>query len=144
MHVHYLQDEGFTVVSGRIGYQRLGQEARFAGAGESIVFRAGEPHRFWNAGQDELQCTAFIKPAGNAEFFLGALFASQAENAGRRPRLLDVAFLTHRYRAEYAMSAIPAFVQRSIFPVLVAIGSVLGRYAKYADAPPPLADVSPR
>jgi quercetin dioxygenase-like cupin family protein len=28
MHVHHLQDEGFTVVEGRLGYQRDGQEAR--------------------------------------------------------------------------------------------------------------------
>jgi quercetin dioxygenase-like cupin family protein len=46
MHVHYLQEEAFTVVQGRLGFQLAGQEARFASAGETIVFRAGEPHRF--------------------------------------------------------------------------------------------------
>jgi len=140
MHVHYLQEEGFTVVRGRIGFQRAGQEPQFAGAGETVVFRAGEPHRFWNAGDDELCCTAYVKPAGNVEYFLGALFASQKNNGGRRPKLFDVAFLTRRYRGEYRMLVIPAPIQRFIFPLLVAIGSMLGKYAKYNDAPEPLRD----
>jgi hypothetical protein len=29
-------------------------------------------------------------------------------------------------------------VQRIVFPVLVAIGTLLGRYRKYADAPEPV------
>jgi mannose-6-phosphate isomerase-like protein (cupin superfamily) len=138
MHVHYQQEEGFTVVQGRIGFQRPGQEPQFAGEGESVVFRAGEPHRFWNAGEKDLKCMAYIRPAHNAEYFLEAVFASQRNNGGRRPSLLDIAFLTRRYRTEFAMLEIPALVQRVVFPVLVAIGRLLGRYAKYADAPKPI------
>ncbi|HSJ30766.1 MAG TPA: cupin domain-containing protein [Longimicrobiales bacterium] len=138
MHVHYLQEEAFTVVQGRLGFQLAGQEPRFASAGDTVAFRAGEPHRFWNAGEDELRCTAYVKPAGNVEYFLGALFASQKSNGGRRPSLFDIAFLTLRYRSEYRMTAIPATIQRFAFPVLFAIGSALGKYAKYADAPKPL------
>lgn len=144
MHVHHQQDEVFTVVRGRIGYQRAGAAPRFAGPGETVVFRAGEPHRFWNAGDDELHCTAYIEPPGNVEFFLSALFASQQANAGRRPSLLDVAYLTRRYRSEYAMSAIPALVQRFVFPVLVAWGHLAGRYGKYAEAPEPLTPIADR
>lgn len=107
MHVHYLQDETFTVLQGRIGYQIAGQEPSFAGEGETVVFPAGQAHRFWNAGEDELRCSAYIKPVGNAEYFLAALFASQKSNGGRRPALLDLAFLTRRYRSEYRMVEIP-------------------------------------
>ena len=89
-------------------------------------------------GAGELRCTAYIKPAGNVEFFLAALFTSQKNNGGRRPSLFDAAFLTHRYRTEYRMFAIPAFVQRFVFPILVAVGTVLGKYAKYEDAPEPI------
>lgn len=138
MHVHYLQDEAFTVVQGRIGFQRGDGDPEFATEGATIVFRAGEPHRFWNAGESELRCTAWISPAGNAEFFLAALFASQKSNGGRRPGLFDIAYLTRRYRTEYALTEIPALVQRLVFPVLLMIGKVLGKYAKYADAPEPL------
>jgi hypothetical protein len=34
MHVHYLQEEAARVVTGRMGYQVLGQEPKFAGPGE--------------------------------------------------------------------------------------------------------------
>lgn len=138
MHVHFLQDECFTVIRGRIGFQRAGQEPEFAGAGATVLFPRGEAHRFWNAGDEDLHCAAWIEPAGNAEFFLGALFASQQANGGRRPALLDLAWLCRRYRTEYAMLVIPPVVQTVLFPVLVAVGTLLGRYAKYADAPEPL------
>lgn len=135
MHVHYLQDEAFTVVRGRIGFQRGGQNPEFATEGATVLFRAGEPHRFWNAGDSELYCTAYIEPAGNAEYFLAALFESQKSNGGRRPALFDVAYLTRRYRSEYALLVIPAVVQRLVFPAIVLIGKIFGKYARYADAP---------
>jgi len=143
MHVHFLQDECFTVVRGRIGVQRAGHPPEFAGAGATVLFPAGEPHRFWNAGEDELYCSAWIEPAGNAAFFLGALFASQRANGGRRPSPFDIAWLCRRYRAEYAILAIPRPVQVVLFPLLVALGHLLGRYARYADAPAPLAGPGP-
>lgn len=144
MHVHYLQDEGFTVVRGRIGFQRGSQDPEYATEGATIVFRAGESHRFWNAGQEDLYCTAYIEPAGNAEYFLAALFASQKNNGGVRPDLFDVAYLTRRYRTEYALLEIPAVVQRLVFPILVLFGTMLGRYAKYADAPEAMSSHPPR
>jgi quercetin dioxygenase-like cupin family protein len=138
MHVHYHQEEGLTVVRGRIGFQRPGGPEQFAGPGETVVFRAGEAHRFWNAGEEDLHCTAYIEPAGNIEFFLGALFDSQKRNGGHRPDPFEAAFLAHRYRTEYAMLEIPALVQRLVFPVVVALGTALGKYARYADAPEPM------
>lgn len=36
-----------------LAYQRKGEEPRFAGVGETVVFKRGEVHRFWNAGSDE-------------------------------------------------------------------------------------------
>lgn len=136
MHVHHAQEEAMTVVQGRMGYQRLGEPEQFAGVGETVVFAPGDVHRFWNAGQDELRCTGQVSPADNFEWFITALFASLREHGGRRPGLFDVAFLTRRYRSEFAMTEIPAPVQRLVFPVVVAVGRLLGRYAKYADAPP--------
>ena len=43
-----------------------------------------------------------------------------------------------RYRSEFGMVAIPAFVQRFIFPVQVLVGHVLGKCRKFSDAPPPV------
>jgi hypothetical protein len=43
-----------------------------------------------------------------------------------------------RFRSEFGMAEIPAPVQRLLFPVLVLVGRLLGRYRKYADAPEPV------
>ncbi len=138
MHVHHQQEEALTVVQGRMGYRRPGEPARFAGPGETVVFRAGEAHKFWNAGGETLRCTGYIEPADNVEYFLGAIFESQKRSGGSRPSLLDAAFLARRYRDEFGLVEIPTPGQRLVFPVLVAIGTLLGRYDKYADAPEPV------
>ncbi|MGE0451341.1 MAG: cupin domain-containing protein [Vicinamibacterales bacterium] len=138
MHVHHWQEEALTVRAGRIGYQRQGGPPHFASVGETVVFPAGDAHRFWNAGEDDLECTGYVRPPDNVEFFLEALFESTRRNGGTRPHPLDAAFLVTRYRSEFAILEIPALVQRLFFPVLVAVGSALGRYRRYADAPPPV------
>lgn len=57
MHTHLLQDESLTVISGQIGYQVMGQPKKYAGPGESVLFKRGTPHRFWNEEQEVLHCT---------------------------------------------------------------------------------------
>ncbi len=138
MHVHYLQEEALTVEQGRLGYQLLDQEPRYAGEGESVVFKPGEAHRFWNAGEGALLCTGYVKPADNVEYVLSAIFASQLRNGGNRPDLFDMAYLLRRYKSEFGMLEIPGFVQRFVFPILVMIGKPRGKYRKYADAPEPV------
>lgn len=138
MHVHYLQEEAFIVREGRLGYQVEGGPERFAGPGETVVFAPGEAHRFWNAGTGELATSSWVEPADNAEYLLTELFESTRRNGGRGPDPFDAAFLMTRYRREFAMREIPAALQRVVFPALVAIGTLLGRYRKYADAPEPV------
>jgi uncharacterized cupin superfamily protein len=138
MHVHHYQEEVLAVQQGRIAYQRLGAPTQFAGPGDTIAFGAGDAHRFWNAGEDDLRCTGHISPPDNIEFFLSAIFESTKRSGRGRPDLFDVAFLITRYRSEFGMPAIPRAVQRSLFPLLVAVGSLLGRYKKYSDAPEPV------
>jgi len=138
MHVHHNQVEALTVQQGRMGYQRPGGPEQFAGPGETVVFKAGDAHRFWNAGTEDLKCTAYIEPADNIEFFLGAIFESTRRNGGAGPDPFDAAFLVTRYKSEFAMLTIPAPIQNFVFPVVVAIGTLLGKYKKYADAPRPI------
>ena len=138
MHVHYLQDEAARVVSGRLGYQVLGQEAKFAEAGELVVWPAGTAHKWWNASTTELRMIGWCQPPGNIEFFLGTLFASTKEHGGGRPNPFDAAFLMTRYRSEYAMLELPAFVRRVVLPILYVVGRALGKYKKFSDAPEPI------
>ena len=138
MHIHHYQEEAITVQEGRIGYQRLGEEPQFAGPGETVIFKPGEAHKFWNAGEEDLRCTGFVQPADNVEFFLTALFESQRRHGGGRPDPFDAAFLVTRYRSEYSMLEIPAPVQKILFPVQFLRGRLLGKYRKYAEAPAPV------
>jgi quercetin dioxygenase-like cupin family protein len=138
MHVHYLQEETARVVRGRAGYQVLGGEPQFAGPGETVVWPAGTPHKWWNAGSDELQMTGWCTPPDNIEFFLTTLFTSTKENGGTRPRLFDAAFLVTRYRSEFALLDLPAAVQNIVIPIVYAAGTVLGKYNKFKDAPAPI------
>src|SRR6516225_2726417 len=79
MHVHYLQEEAARVERGRLGYQVFGGEERCAGPGEVVVWPAGTPHKWWNAGSEELHTTGWCSPPDSLEFFLSALFASTKE-----------------------------------------------------------------
>lgn len=138
MHVHHYQEEALTVVSGSMAYQRKGEAPRFAGPGETAVFYPGEMHRFWNAGEDELRCTGYVRPPDSLEYFLRGIYEAQKQSGGHRPEAFDAAYLMRRYRSEIAMDEIPAFVERFILPVQVVVGHVIGRYRKFADAPTPV------
>jgi len=137
MHVHHYQEEALTVEQGRIGYQRPGEPAKFGGPGATVAFKPGEAHRFWNAGEGELRCTGYIEPADNVEYVLTEIYAS-TKARGKGPDPFDAAYLMRRYRTEFGMVEIPAAVQRFVFPIQVAIGKLIGRYRKYADAPEPV------
>lgn len=137
MHVHYRQIECFTILSGTIGYQVYGEEEKFASAGDTVLFKAGVPHKFWNAGKDVLRCSAYITPPDNIVYFLAQIFKSASENGGR-PGMYDAAFLLNRYKSEFAMLEIPRFVQTAIFPIVRFVGNLTGKRKKFADAPPPV------
>jgi len=141
MHVHWLQDEGLTVLRGRIGYQIKGQAEQFAGPGESIVFPRGVPHRFWNAGSETLNCQAWLKPANTIVFFLSSIYEAQRKSGKPQPETFDTAYLLTRYAREYDMVDIPLFVRKVILPVTYVVGQLLGKYKHFADAPQPVKSV---
>lgn len=137
MHVHHKQDESVTVVSGKMGYQELGGEKKYAGPGETILFKAGTPHKFWNAGKEPLIGRGYISPADNIVYFLSQIYKSSNENGGR-PGTYDAAYLLDRYKAEFGMLEIPSFVQKTLFPIILFLGNLIGKNKKFSDAPPPL------
>ncbi|QIX60639.1 cupin domain-containing protein [Hymenobacter sp. BT18] len=138
MHVHHLQDEGLTVIKGRIGYQILGEPEQFAEAGETVIFKRGVAHRFWNAGDDILNCQGWVKPANTIVFFLSAIYAAQRKVGKLEPERFDAAFLITRYASEYSLPSIPAFVRKVIIPTTYRVGRLMGKYRKFANAPAPM------
>ena len=137
MHVHYKQDECITVVSGKIGYQVMGEEKKYAGPGETVMFKAGVAHKFWNAGNEPLIGKGYVTPADNIVYFLSEIYKSANENGGR-PGLYDSAFLMNRYKSEFGMLEIPGFVQKLLFPIVLFFGNLTGKNKKFANAPHPI------
>ncbi len=80
----------------------------------------------------------WCSPPDNVEFFLGTLFASTKENGGERPGLFDAAFLATRYRTEFALLEVLAVVQHIVIPIVFFVGTVLGKYTRFKDAPAPI------
>jgi quercetin dioxygenase-like cupin family protein len=138
MHVHHLQEEAVTVQRGTMAWQLQGGEEHLAHTGESASFAPGQMHRFWNAGDEDLVCSGWVRPPHNIEYFLTQVYASTRANGGRRPRLFDVAYLLTRYRSEFAMADIPTPVLRLVFPVVSGVGRVLGMGRRFAGAPEPV------
>jgi hypothetical protein len=105
--------------------------------GETVLFKAGAAHKFWNAGDDLLHCSGYISPADNTVYFLSQLFKSTNENSGR-PAIYDAAFLLTRYKSEFGILEIPQFVQKILFPLILFFGNIIGKNKKFKDAPPPV------
>lgn len=137
MHVHHLQEESLTIVQGLMAAKILGKETTFHGPGETVTFKRGVPHRFWNAGTDDLVCKGWVTPAHNVEYFLTEIFASTAANGGNRPSFFDGAYLQMKYQSEFDMPEIPGLVKKIIFPLVVGTGRLLGKHKKFANAPNP-------
>jgi len=135
MHVHHKQAESLTVVKGKIGIQRPGGEPEYFGEGETVTFEAGDPHKFWNAGSEDLLCRGLAKPANNLEYFLEHLFRSVKENGGKRPGTFDGAYLMKHFKSEFDMLEIPPFAKKVIFPVVLFFGKLAGKHKKFKDVP---------
>jgi quercetin dioxygenase-like cupin family protein len=135
MHVHHVQEEGFTILKGTIGVEILGQPVQYYGEGASIVFKAGEAHRFWNAGTVPLHYKGYVKPAYNFEYFITGVFYSTASNSKPEPQKFEAAWLLTHFRTEFDMLIIPSFVKKFIFPIIVFLGKLQGKDKKFKDAP---------
>jgi quercetin dioxygenase-like cupin family protein len=138
MHTHFKQEEEITVVSGKLGYQILGEAPRYAEVGETVLFTRGTPHKFWADGNMPLHVKGWIFPANSIVYYLSAIYAAQNKSGKSEPDQFDGAYLLTRYLSEYDVPEIPAFVKKVIFPFTVFIGKLFGKYKHFEDAPEPL------
>ena len=128
-HVHVGQLEEGYVVSGELT-ATVGGKRITARAGESVTLPAGVPHRWWNEGAEPLVFKGRALPAGDLDKFLQGIFAIVDAAPKDRPSLFHMAHLLHRYRHEYRMMMMPLWLQRVLFPAVIAVGHVAGAYPK--------------
>lgn len=113
MHIHAVQTERFTVLSGTLGV-RVGRETRILAPGEVAEVPPGTPHTLWNAGDQPCVHRVEMMPALAMEDFFHEIVTLEAEG-GLPPRSLSqagrVATLFQRHRNQLA--AVPWFIQRA-------------------------------
>ena len=127
LHVHFDQLEEGTVMAGTLGTQ-IAKEKTIVPAGESAVFPAGVPHKWWNAGDDLLHLCGQATPASDLDRYLQAIFAVVNASPTGRPSLFYLAHVARRHRDTQAVALPPAPVQRVLFPAVLALGHLLGKY----------------
>ncbi len=138
MHIHFKQEESLTVLKGKMGIQQLGGKEIICGEGQTKTFKAGEAHRFWNAGTEPLLCRGYVKPAHNIVYFLTEIYKSTKANGGKAPGYFESAYLLTKYKSEFDLCEIPSFVKKVIFPITIFLGKLSGKHKKFNDAPKPI------
>ena len=126
-HVHFAEKEEGRVQAGTLG-ARIGKETLVVQTGEGAVFSAGVVHSWWNAGKDTLEFNGRVMPAVDLDYFLQALFAVFNASPDGRPSIFYLAHVLWRHRRTQAVMTPPRAIQRVVFPVVLLIGGILGKY----------------
>lgn len=134
MHVHFKQEEMVRVTKGKMRVKTMTREFSL-NEGEEYVFAPGEAHQFWNEGNQTLYYSGHVKPSNNYEYFIRHVYQSANEANDDKPGPFDAAFLLTKYKSEMDMLVIPRPVKMIVFPILLAIGNLTGKFKKFADAP---------
>ena len=133
-HVHPSQSERFAVVSGTLGL-KVGKEKRTLGRGEVAAVESGTPHRFWNAGKDEVTFVCEVRPALQFESLLETMFALAADGKTNRkgmPNPLRLAVIARAHFDTVQLPFPPAWLQKAGLAFGAPIGRGLGYRPTYA------------
>ena len=127
LHVHFQEHEHGHVTAGTLG--AIVENRKFTvPTGGAVDLPAGVPHRWWNAGEDLLEFNGRAVPAVDLDRFLQAIFAVINAGASGRPSLFYLAHVARRHRHTQELRAVPVALQKIVFPVILLIGHILGKY----------------
>ena len=127
LHVHFLEREEGVVKTGTLGAQ-VGLEKIVVQTGGTAVLPAGVPHRWWNAGDDLLKFSGNVVPAVDLDRYLQAVFAVVNAGSTGRPSIFYIAHVLWRHRDTQLVAVPPRAIQRIVFPIVLFIGRMLGKY----------------
>lgn len=127
LHIHFQQREEGIVRAGSVGAQ-VGNQKTVVRAGGTAVFPAGVVHKWWNAGDDLLEFSGRVVPAVDLDRFLQAVFAVLNASPSGRPSIFYIAHVAWRHRHTQALAIPPRAIQWIIFPFILLIGHILGKY----------------
>jgi len=127
LHLHFHEHEEIIVKAGTLGAQ-IGTESVVVQAGGTAVLPAGLRHRWWNAGDDTLENSGYAVPVLDLDRFLQALFAVLNASPNGRPSIFYLAHVLWRHRNTQLVAVPPPPIQKIVFPILLLIGHILGKY----------------
>jgi hypothetical protein len=128
LHVHHEENEEGRVIAGTLSAVVDGRAIQ-AGAGSSATFPAGSAHRWWNDGDETLVAEGYVTPLVDLDRYLQAVFdVLNSGPAADRPPLFYIAHVMWRHRRTQAVVIMPKAIQSILWPLLVAMGTILGRY----------------
>ena len=127
LHVHDREAEEFHVLAGTLSAEVDGQHVQL-GVGETRVFAAGSAHRWWNDADETLIVDGYATPVVDLDRYLCAVFDVVNSGTADRPPLFYMAHLAWRHRRTQALLFMPRPLQMLVLPLIVLVGTVLGRY----------------
>ena len=110
MHVHEHEDEYSYVLEGELGVQ-IGDEVRYARAGDLVFKPRGIWHAFWNRADEPARLLEIISPAGFEQYF--AELAAQLEAPDREA----IRALQERFGLRMDMASATAICEREGLPL---------------------------
>jgi mannose-6-phosphate isomerase-like protein (cupin superfamily) len=127
LHVHYLEEEEGHISAGTLTGLIDGRRITI-GPGESGVLPRGSAHRWWNEGDVTLEFTAYARPLVDVDRYIQAVFEIMNAGPEGKPPLFYMAHLVLRHERTQAVLVMPLPIQAVVFRIVVAIGTLLGRY----------------
>ena len=140
-HLHPSQSERFAVIDGTLGLKN-GKEKLTLERGEVAVVESGTPHRFWNAGEDEVRFVCEVRPALEFESLLETMFALAADGKTNRkgmPNPFRLAVIAKAHFDTVRLPFPPAWLQTAGLALGVPLGRLLGYQPTYAPEATPVA-----
>jgi mannose-6-phosphate isomerase-like protein (cupin superfamily) len=135
-HVHPFQSERFAVVDGTLGL-KVGRRKLTLGRDEVAMVESGTPHRFWNAGEDEVRFACEIRPALEFESLLETMFGLAADGRTNRkgmPNPLRLAVIAQAHFSTVRLPYPPAWLQKAGLALAAPAGRLLGYRPTYEPA----------
>jgi len=126
-HAHFQEREEGLVTAGTLG-ARIGNEKIVVPVGGTAAFPAGVFHQWWNAGEDLLEISGRTIPAVDLDRYLQAIFAVLNAGPSGRPPFFYLAHVLWRHRHTQAVAMPPRAIQRVVFPLVLLVGRILGKY----------------
>lgn len=127
LHVHFRELEQGLVKAGTLG-ALVGGEKIVVPTGGTAVLPTGVPHRWWNAGDDLLEFSGHVTPVVDLDRYLQGVFAVLNSSSTGRPPIFYLVHVLWRHRDTQLLAVPPRAIQRIVFPVILLIRRILGKY----------------